>query len=268
MNNSTKNSISKSDVHDIFNNASETGMITPQSANLIIGNMGELVVQGANGIDTDDIESSDVTLVTIIIDRSQSMGHLKDAVTESYKSMINSFIGSKQSDDIMVSLWIYGSDVSLVHSYTPVNDIDVNDTSWYQIGGMTALHDAWFNAVSSNVAYAQQLRDSGTPCKSIVVIATDGQENASRQVDAGKCKQLSHDLLKSEQFILAFVGIGPDEDEYKAEAENIGIPDGCIMIETDVNPSNLRRIFQVISQSAIKASQGQIIPGSSAGFFQ
>jgi hypothetical protein len=45
------------------------------------------------------------------------------------------------------------------------------------------------------------------------------------------------------------------------------VPDGCVAVQKDVRPTELRRLFQMVSQSAIRASQGRIQPGASASFF-
>ena len=110
-----------------------------------------------------------------------------------------------------------------------------------------------------------QLRATGTPCRSIVVVITDGADYGSRR-RATECAQISKDLLASEQFVLAFVGVGPDTD-FRAVAKKMGVPDGCVMVATSATPAELRKAFQMVSQSAIRASQGQIRPGANAGFF-
>ena len=128
------------------------------------------------------------------------------------------------------------------------------------------LYDAWCDALAANVAYAQQLRDGGTPCRSVVVVITDGEDVGSGRRPV-ECKQLSQDLLGSEQFILGFVGVGREAD-FCQVARNMGIPSGCIMVQKNSTPSALRQVFQMVSQSAIRASQGLVKPGVNAGFFQ
>lgn len=47
----------------------------------------------------------------------------------------------------------------------------------------------------------------------------------------------------------------------------MGVPDGCVLVQRDATASALRKAFQLVSQSAIRASQGMIRPGAAAGFF-
>ena len=100
----------------------------------------------------------------------------------------------------------------------------------------------------------------------MVVVITDGEDCGSSKHSAADCARISRDLLKSEQFILAFVGVGDDTD-FRKVAKAMGVPDGCVAVQKDVRASELRKLFQMISQSAIRASQGRIQPGASASFF-
>ena len=43
--------------------------------------------------------------------------------------------------------------------------------------------------------------------------------------------------------------------------------DGCIAVQAKATPSAIRQVFRMVSQSAIRASQGRVAPGPNAGFF-
>ena len=55
---------------------------------------------------------------------------------------------------------------------------------------MTPLFDAVFQGISGLVTYGQDLRDNGTRTKSIVIVMSDGWENAS-SVGQSKVRRLS-----------------------------------------------------------------------------
>jgi uncharacterized protein YegL len=99
----------------------------------------------------------------------------------------------------------------------------------------------------------------------VVVVITDGEDVGSQRTSQD-CARLSRDLLASEQFVLAFVGVGKDVD-FHAVARSMGVPDGCVLVQRDATASSLRKAFALVSQSAIRASQGKIQPGPAAGFF-
>ena len=48
---------------------------------------------------------------------------------------------------------------------------------------------------------------------------------------------------------------------------SMGVPDGCVLVQKQATPSALRQVFRMVSQSAIRASQGLVQPGANAGFF-
>ena len=247
--------------------AFEDGILSRESASLLSGSLGPVVVAGAAGYDIENLSTSDVTLVTLLVDQSSSIGgrNLEDAVRAGQAVLVDSMAESREKDGILVALWTFDDTHRALHSYVPVEQATRLDNKNYRSVGSTRLYDTWCDALASNVAYAQQLRDAGTLCRSVVVVITDGEDTSSRRT-AGECARLSKDLLASEQFVLAFVGVGPDAN-FRQVARSMGVPDGSILEEKATTSSALRRVFQMVSQSTIRASQGRIQPGPSVGFF-
>ncbi len=254
-------------LNNLFAGAVGSGVISAATSSLLTGNLGQLVVAGAAGKDAEDITATDVTLITILLDKSSSIGFAKlsRAVRDGYNQLVDAFSGSKESDSILMALWTFNDALKVIHSYVPVADAAKLDGRSYRPAGMTSLYDAWFDACAANVAYAQQLRDGGTPCRSLVVVITDGGDTSSRRA-AADCAKISRDLLASEQFVLAFVGVGDDVD-FKGVARSMGVPAGCTLVQTTATASALRKVFEMVSQSAIRMSQQKVQPGPNAGFF-
>lgn len=255
------------DVTGLLAGAVATGILSQQSSSLITGNLGKVVIAGAAGKALEDIVATDVTLITVLIDASSSIQDrgLEQAVRDGQNHLIDAFAGSKQKDAILMALWTFASELDVLHSYLPVTDAVRLDARNYKGSGSTRLYDTWCDALAANVAYAQRLRDGGTPCRSVVVVITDGEDCGSSRT-AGNCAGLSQDLLASEQFVLAFVGVGRGVN-FHAVAKAMGVPDGCVLVQQDATATSLRKAFQMVSQSAIRASQGRIAPGAAAGFF-
>jgi uncharacterized protein YegL len=235
--------------------------------NLITGNLGAVVIAGAAGKAAEDIVASDVLLVTLLVDASSSIHArgLEDAVREGANMLVDSLSATRERDSVLMAVWTFNDDTRVVHSYVGLDDVTRLDKTNYAGIGCTRLFDTWCDALTANVVYAQRLRDSGTPCKSIVVVVTDGEDVGSKRRTAD-CNRLSAQLLASEQFTLAFVGVGKDVDFHKV-AREMGVPDGCIAVQAQATPSAIRKVFRMVSQSAIRASQGLVAPGANAGFF-
>lgn len=246
---------------------SKNNGLTNLITGLVTGNLGAVVIAGAAGKDAEDIVASDVLLVTLLVDASSSIHArgLEDAVRDGANMLSEALAQTKERDAILMALWTFNDDVRVVHSYVGLDDVTRLDKTNYAGVGCTRLFDTWCDAITANVVYAQRLRDSGTPCKSIVVVVTDGEDVGSKR-RAQDCKRISQDVLASEQFTLAFVGVGTDVD-FHAVARQMGVPDGCIAVQAQATPSAIRKVFRMVSQSAIRASQGLVAPGTNAGFF-
>ena len=233
---------------------------------LLSGNLGAVVIAGAAGKDAEDITASDVTLVTLLVDASSSIHDrgLEDAVRDGQNALVDALGDTRERDSILMALWTFASDTRVVHSYVGLEDVTRLDKKSYAGLGSTRLYDTWCDALTANVAYAERLRSSGTPCKSVVVVVTDGEDCGSKR-RAADCARISNVLLASEQFTLAFVGVG--SGDFHTIAHEMGVPDGCIAVQAQATPSAIRQVFRMVSQSAIRASQGRIAPGPNAGFF-
>jgi hypothetical protein len=262
-----KKSLSPDEATQLISSATAKGVITQASAQVITGNLGALVLAGAAGKDLEDISASDVTLVTLLIDQSSSIASrgLEQAVRDGQNALLDAFAGAQERDAMLVACWTFDSSMDVLHSYVPVDEATRLDATNYRAKGSTRLYDTWCDALSANVAYAQRLRDGGTPTRSVVVVVTDGEDVGSTRA-AGHCARLSKDLLASELFTLAFVGVGRDVD-FEQVAKAMGVPSGCVLVQKDATASGLRRAFQLVSRSAIRASQGRVQPGVAAGFF-
>ena len=258
---------SKDDVNALLSAAAAAGTISQNTATQISGNLGNVVLAGAAGKALEDITATDVTLVTVLLDASSSIkqSDLEQAIRDGHAALVKAFSGAKERDSILLAVWTFNSDMDVLHSYLPVDEAVQLNAQNYQGNGSTRLYDTWCDALTSNVVYAQRLRDGGTPTRSVVVVITDGADYGSRK-STGECAKLSRELLASETFTLAFVGVGSDV-QFDVVAKAMGVPAGCILVQKDVTPAGLRRTFQMVSQSAIRASQGRIQPGVNAGFF-
>jgi uncharacterized protein YegL len=253
-------------IQSLLSGAQAAGTISAATSQALTGHLGAVVVAGAAGLAMEDIEASDVTLVTVLIDASSSIQSrgLEDAVRQGQNLLVDAFDKAKEKDSVLMALWTFNDELRVHHAYVPVDACTRLDAASYAGLGSTRLYDTWCDALAANVAYAQRLRDSGTPCKSVVVVITDGEDCGSRR-SARDCAKLSRDLLASEQFTLAFVGVGSDVD-FRAVAKKMGVPDGSVAVQANTSPTALRQLFHMVSQSAIRASRANVTPGGT-GFF-
>lgn len=244
--------------------AASSGIISPQSMSVIEAELDDIALGGCSGID--EVDSEEVTLVAVLVDASDSMHMYQGEVIRSYNELfLEPLKKAKTADSILVSAWSFSADgdkqnnVRLIHGYTPVPQCPKLSAANYQIGGMTPLNDAVMNAVTGLISYGQTLRDNGTRTKSIVVVLSDGQENAS-SVTKKSVKTLTADVLKSEEFVLSLVFFG-DEQEGNRAAEDIGFPVHH-RLTSQLDGAGIRRVFGAVSASVIATSQSKVSSAS------
>ncbi|MCA9977333.1 MAG: hypothetical protein KC413_16355, partial [Anaerolineales bacterium] len=166
-------------------------------------------------------------------------------------------------DDILISTILFNDAVTLLHGYVNLHDADRLAPNLYQPYGATALYDAIAGGLTNMVLYAQQLRQSGVMVRCLVIVYTDGEDNASKQ-RARDIRHTTAELLKQEIYTLAFVGFvagqqqmgfrtGSQPDPVRKMADEIGFTEA---LTANLNESELRRIFHLASMSTVRVSQG------------
>lgn len=264
---------SKESVSTTLSNAVSAGIISSESQSAIEEELDDIALAGCEGIDVDDIDSEEVTLVAVVLDCSGSMFENRSAVLKSYREQfLEPLAKAKNADSILVSSWVFSSlpgqdNVRLVHGYTPVPECKELTNVDYDPNGGTPLYDAVMKSLTGMVTYGQALRDNGTRTKCIVIILSDGFENAST-VSASKVRLLSSDVLRAQEYILSYIFFG-DETEGDKAAKDIGFPPHHRLTE-DLDGSGIRRVFGQVSASVITTSQAKVSAGaiSTNPFFQ
>lgn len=117
------------------------------------------------------------THVTFVLDSSGSMAKIEDDT----KGGFNIFLKEQREEEgtATVTLYDFNSTVELVYRDRAIEDAPKLDNENYRPGGKTALHDAIVRAVDETAAQVDALATSERPDNVILVILTDGKENAS-----------------------------------------------------------------------------------------
>lgn len=246
---------------DLFQSARDDGL-TDETMELVVANLNGPTMMTAVGTPLDQLASNEVTLAMNIIDMSGSMAtHATDLITAYNQDYLAAMAGSIAAEDILVSTVLFNSHVELFHGYIPLNDVPPLTRRVYNPDDMTALYDAVAAGLTNMVLYAQQLRQGGVMVRCIVIVYSDGADNASRQ-HAAAVRRAAEELLKHEIYTLAYVGFrsgGISEAEARQLAEKIGFPEA---LTAGLSHQELRRIFHLVSMSTISVSQQRVTPAS------
>lgn len=241
--------------------SAEQDGLSAASVGIMINNLNPVVLAGAQGVGIDDLAGDDVTLFVRVIDASGSMGRFQPTVIAAANEQLDALLASKAGDGILMSTYFFNTTSNLLHSYLALDKATRLDGGNYLPGGQTALYDTTLDAITAAVSYAQDLRNAGIRVQIVVVVVTDGEDNASRH-SVNELKTVIQDLIRQEIYTFAFVAFGT---EGKRIAGAMGIPPENV-IDEQADAHSIRLAFGTVSKSVISTSQHMISSGSQSFF--
>ncbi|MGP4108117.1 vWA domain-containing protein [Virgibacillus sp. L01] len=161
--------------------------------------------------------SRNVTEIIFLLDRSGSMAGLESDTIGGF----NAFTGKQcqlEGETILTSV-LFDDKYEVLWNGVDANSIRLTENEYY-VRGTTALLDAVGKTILDVGYRLSRTREEQHPDNVIVVITTDGMENASREFSYKKVKE----LIKHQQdkYKWEFIFMGANIDAAK-EANNIGI---------------------------------------------
>ena len=158
----------------------------------------------------------------LILDRSGSMGSIKDATIEGF----NQFISDQKKVPLPATISLYQFDdvYEVVYENMDLKDVEYLNDNIYQPRNTTALFDAIGKSITNYLVYYDSLIPKERPKKVLFCIITDGAENASVEFRSRKAvKDLMDNVKKKYKWQFSFIGAGIDA---YTEAESFGIARG------------------------------------------
>lgn len=156
----------------------------------------------------------DLTEIVVILDRSGSM----QAIRSDMEGGFNKFIEEQRKlpGECAVTLAQFDTEHDIVYSAKPLADVPPLSLI---PRGFTALYDAVGRTVSTVGERLSKMADADRPERVIVVIITDGQENASKEFTQAQV----FDMVKHqrEKYSWEFVYIGANQDAF-AVGQSVG----------------------------------------------
>lgn len=207
-------------------------------------------------LDVEEIENDHMYLLSVVQDTSGSMGDYTMDMNKAIKAFVKSIQDSKQDDEMLVSLTEFNSTITS-SGFQNVADMNTN----FSTSGWTKLYDAIILAAQQLTDYKQALIGTGVRARGGLVIFSDGHDNESKKSVSDAAKVIKQ--LKQDEVIVAFIAFGA---EARGIADNLGIEKEYVL-ETDATPSELRRIWGILSKSAISSSKSAAAGASQTSFF-
>lgn len=246
-----------SNVNELLKGAHKEGDLSAASmqaltANLDIGAQ----IQAGLGIGAEDVQSSEVVLVTMQPDDSGSIrfGGNSQAIRDGHNEVIKALQATKQKDGILVHNRYLNGDV--LYPYVKLDDAVLMTDKNYAPDKGTPLYDQAIVLLGTVLAKTKDFADNGIPVRSVTLLMTDGADLHSRGC-AKDVKALVADMLRKETHIVAAMGFKDQTSgsvDFHDVFREMGIRDEWILTPK-TSPSEIRKAFQLFSQSAVRASQ-------------
>lgn len=162
---------------------------------------------------------SDLTDITVVLDRSGSMESIKsDAI-----GGLNEFVRKQKegAGECLFTLVQFDNVYEFVHTAQPIKQIPALTL---EPRGSTALLDAVGRAILETGERFNKMDEAQRPGLVVFVILTDGQENSSKEFTKDKVKQMIEGQQNTYKWQFTF--LGANQDAF-AEAGGLGIVKTC-----------------------------------------
>lgn len=198
---------------------------------------------------------NNITEIVFILDRSGSMEGLEADTIGGFNSMIQ-----KQKDKegkALISTFVFNNYSKRLHDREDIQKVRPLTEADYQVGGCTALLDAIGDAVTHIGNIHKYARKEDIPAKTLVVIMTDGMENASYRHSAEQIRRMIRRQQSKYGWEFLFLGANIDAVE---TAGNFGI-DKDHAVDYYCDEIGTRLNYEVLSEVVASVrSSGRITP--------
>lgn len=185
--------------------------------------------------------------IICILDRSGSMASLAEDTIGGY----NSFLAKQKENPgaAEVTTVLFDNEYELISDAVNLQEIENLTSETYYARGSTALLDAVGITITSTLGRFEKENICPEKRRVLVMIMTDGLENASTEYDRATVKSLIEETTKNYNWNFIFMGANMDS---VAEASKIGISKRNAM-NFSANRKGVAETFERMSEAADEA---------------
>ncbi len=189
------------------------------------------------------MKNNNLTEMVFILDRSGSMNRLETDTIGGYNSLIEKQKNEKGMATITTVL--FDDQYEIIHDHADIKKVKPIDNRIYYARGCTALLDAIGKTIIHVGNRHKFVPDNEIPGKTMVVIITDGYENASREFNIKKINHMIRHQKECHGWEFLFLGANIDAIRTASE---FGISDDRAVKYCPDNEGT-RRNFDAVSNT-------------------
>lgn len=159
-----------------------------------------------------------LTEIVFILDRSGSMGGLESDTIGGYNNFLTK--QKRVQGEARMTTVLFDHKVEVLHDRVNINDVKLLTNEDYFVRGTTALYDAVGETINYIGDELRKTKESLRPGKVIIVIITDGLENASCKFSHYNIKEMINHQQTKYSWEFLFLGANFDAETF---AESIAI---------------------------------------------
>jgi Mg-chelatase subunit ChlD len=189
--------------------------------------------------------------IVIVLDRSGSMQVVRQATIDGF----NEFIHGQRAvaGDCRVRLVQFDHEIETLWD-RPLNQVPHMTSETYVPRGNTALYDAMGQAITSEGIRLARMPERDRPAHVIVMVLTDGMENASREYNQSQIADMIRH--QREQYSWQFIFLGANQDAVMT-AREFSIPMQAAMTY-DAGKMGTRNAFRSTTAFSNAVRQGNM----------
>lgn len=184
-----------------------------------------------------------LTELVFILDRSGSMGGLEADTIGGFNSLLDK--QKKEPGEALVSTVLFDNEIQVLHDRVQLKAVAPMTEKDYFVRGCTALLDAVGGAIHHIGNVHKYARAEDVPEHTLVIITTDGMENASRRYTAPHVKKMVK--RQQEKYGWEFLFLGANIDAVETAAHFGIAPERAANYHSDSEGTQLN--YEVLSQA-------------------
>jgi uncharacterized protein YegL len=148
------------------------------------------------------------TSIAIVLDRSGSMHSTKNDTIGGFNAFLTE--QKKQEGEAVLTLATFANDYTIVYDCMPIADVPELTDAVYIPSGGTALLDAIARTINATETKIASMKQEERPSNVLLVIITDGEENASREFNHEKVMGMIKRQQEEQSWSVVYIGANQD----------------------------------------------------------